>query len=137
MSPGKRGRNRWRAGNENENGGGGEDSKNGDGTAAVSTATIGGGGGRRGALELMRFAIGQMYTQADWVGLLETADGHDAWHRTLVLECLLDMSHVGHSFLRHHNRHVRKAAERLTSGTAYLIGRMYTAFGSDHRLFRL
>lgn len=86
------------------------------------------------ALELLRFAVEQMNAHADWVYRLETTDDRDT--RRLVLDVLVDMSHVGHHFLRHDDQNVRDAAEMLTTGTAYLIGRMYNTFGTDTSLMR-
>lgn len=98
----------------------------------------GGGGrdGRSGSLELMRFAVEQMYEQAEWVYELETSTNGTRDQRRYVLDSLVNMAHVGHRYLRHGDPEVREAADLLTTGTAYLIGRMYAAFGTPTSLLR-
>lgn len=93
-------------------------------------------GGRSGPLELMRFAVGQMYEQAEWVHELETSSNSTRDQRRMVLDSLVDMAHAGHRFLRHDDPDVQEAADLLTTGTAYLIGRMYAAFGTSTSLLR-
>lgn len=102
--------------------------------------------GPSGPLELMQFAVGQMNEHVEWVNELEenaasaspaTAinDGVRA-RRHLVMDSLVTIAHVAHRFLRHNDPRVREAAELLTTGTACLIGRMYSSFGTVTGLMR-
>lgn len=93
-------------------------------------------GGRGGPLELMRFSVEQMYEQAEWVYELETSMNGTRDQRRYVLDSLVNMAHVGHRYLRHDDLEVRETADLLTTGTAYLIGRMYAAFGTPTSLLR-
>lgn len=106
------------------------------GEGGVGVADSGGRDGQGGSLELMRFAVEQMYEQADWVYELETSTNGTRDQRRYVLDSLVNMAHVGHRYLRHGDPEVREAADLLTTGTAYLIGRMYAAFGTPTSLLR-
>lgn len=89
-----------------------------------------------GPLELMRFATEYMRQHGTWVQAMETENGepgggggglYDRDTRRTILESLVIVSHVAHSFLRHPEPEVRDAAETLTTGTAALIGRLFHA----------
>lgn len=104
-----------------------------------------------GTFELMRFALRQLNehfervyeletsaaTVTDAVAAMATANDVLRARRHMLLDSLVDMAHVAHHFLRHNDPDVRQAAEVLTTGTAHLIGRMYTTFAPATSILRM
>lgn len=101
-------------------------------------ARVGGRGGRDHS-KLVLFVTTVMAEYSEHVANLEATatDRRAVWpvdederlRRRLVLENLVDLSHVVHRSLRDLNPVVREAAQWLTIGSARLIGRMCVAFG--------
>lgn len=85
-----------------------------------------------GPLEMMLFTVNQMYEHAMLVNELESIAMIKSISGVRVrrlqwklLDSLVVLAHIAHRFLLHGDRAVRAAAELLTTGTAFLIGRLY------------
>lgn len=100
-------------------------------TVENGVPALGGGGS---TLEMMTFTVNQMYEHAEWVNELESlakitaistrsVDRVRRLQRNL-LDSLVILAHVAHRFLRHGDPVIRAVAELLTTGTAFLIGRL-------------
>lgn len=86
----------------------------------------------RDALDRMLSEAERMYVLARMVVRYETslqAAGRGSAardrYRRLLLDELVDTAHLAHRHLRHDDPDVRREAEFLTVGTAFLIGRLY------------
>lgn len=88
----------------------------------------------RDALDRMLSEVDRMHMFAEAVVSYESdaaaaaagrvSAGRDRYRRRLI-DGLVDAAHLAHRHLRHDDPDVRREAETLTVGTAFLIGRLY------------